>query len=113
LQAIASENDTLLTSHGINGIPAARGFGRELQVLMAVGDFEAGPTDLGYAGRQTRRCALLIAQCRPLFASHLWLLRTSDKRLPLAEGSGIVQFVERNLTILSLAISLSGIGRNS
>jgi len=43
LQNAAAANADRLLSHGIDGIAEAHAFGRQLGVLMAVGDFEADP----------------------------------------------------------------------
>jgi ADP-heptose:LPS heptosyltransferase/glycosyltransferase involved in cell wall biosynthesis len=58
LQAVARESGTPLTSHGVDGIPEAREFGRRLGVLMAVGDFEADPQTWDVSPEMRERVAL-------------------------------------------------------
>jgi ADP-heptose:LPS heptosyltransferase len=58
LQTAARESGTPLTSHGIDGIPEAREFGRQLGVLMAIGDFEADPQTWDMSPEMRERVAL-------------------------------------------------------
>jgi ADP-heptose:LPS heptosyltransferase/glycosyltransferase involved in cell wall biosynthesis len=82
LQAVAAEQGRQLTSHGIDGILEAREFGRQLGVLMAVGDFESDPRswDMSAAMRELVinggfHCVTLI-HCLEHFYHPLRTLRT-------------------------------------
>ncbi|MBV8399508.1 MAG: methyltransferase domain-containing protein, partial [Acetobacteraceae bacterium] len=57
LQAVAAEHGRQLTSHAIDGIPEAREFGRQLGVLMAIGNFEEEPESWNIPSAMRQRIA--------------------------------------------------------